>query len=556
MEEAKRRRPGSGRTARALAHLSRARFEDAETLARFHEAALFLRAYPQSRGILAAAERALASLPSQVTYLAGAGADLSPLDTPELSGIVGTSVTTDYSYDVVRFLAERHARSVEIDWEESGGSDRLRALWPKFLPLLEEEALEDANVPYREWLRAARRRPDGDLRWLLDRLSRLPLPNEEKGERFDALGLSIRWDLTSFPATRTGQRWDGRAIFFHDSPLLSRRDVSLERELAGPALPLERLPGARGRAAVAMTRTATALRYREYYGFTYADPVNVRRVSAGRGLEILFFGLERERRLPLRAGFAAFLVKNAVPIGYVEALAFLERVEIGFNVYYTFREGESAWIFGKVVKLLAQVLGARSFSIDPYQIGHENEEAIASGAFWFYRKMGFRPTDPDVLRLVEREERSLAKDPEHRTSSAMLRRIATCNLLYEVEDRKSKAVSPWDRFHIRNLGLAVNRRMARHYGGDAARARRTASTRVARALRIRPEGWPDVERRAFENLALVLDLIPDLARWPARERDAIADIVRAKPGRTEIRYLRLLQRHRRLREMLLRLGSR
>ncbi|HEY6065458.1 MAG TPA: hypothetical protein VIY96_04845, partial [Thermoanaerobaculia bacterium] len=502
LEEAKRLRPDGGRARRALARLRRVRFDDAATLARFHEAALFLRAYPHTLAVREAAERALASVPKRVARLARQGADLSTLDSPELSGIAGTSVTTDYSYDVVRFLAERFPRAVAIDWDEHEETDRLRALWPRFLPLLEEEALEDANVPYVEWLRAGQPRRGRDLPWLLDRIAGVPAPEEEKAERFDALGLRIRWDLSRFDATRTGQRWGGGATFTHDTPLLSRRDVSLEREVSGPPMPLSRLSPGRAAAAVAMTRTATALRYREYYGFTYADAGNVARARAGRGLEILFFGLPPDRRLPLRAGFAAFLVKNRVPIGYVEALAFFERVEIGFNVYYTFREGESAWIFGRVAKLLFQVLGARSLSIDPYQVGHENEEAIGSGAFWFYRKLGFRPTDSNVLRLVEREEARMARRPAHRTSPAALRKLATSNLIY--------GSGAWDRFHVRNIGLAVNRRMARFYGGDTRRARRGAAQRVARIVGVRPDDWTEEEQKAFENLSLVLDLIPDL----------------------------------------------
>jgi hypothetical protein len=294
------------------------------------------------------------------------------------------------------------------------------------------------------------------------------------------------------------------------------------------------------------------LRYREYYGFTYADPASVRSARIGRGVEIFLMGLERDRRLPLRAGFAGFIVKNGVPVGYIEGLAFFERIEIGFNIYYTFREGESAWIFGRVLRLLKQVYGVTSFSIDPYQLGHENPEAIESGAFWFYRKLGFRPTSPAVERLLRAEEERISADPSYRSPPRMLRRLVTGNLLYESErDRAGE----WDRFHIRNLGLAVQRRMRALSGGDAGRARRESAKRVARAIGLRSAGRSPAERNAFENIALVLDLIPGLARWSRAEKRALAETMRAKAGREEIRYLRGLQRHERLRKALVRLGS-
>lgn len=167
--------------------------------------------------------------------------------------------------------------------------------------------------------------------------------------------------------------------------------------------------------------------------------------------------------------------------------------------------------------------------------------------------MGFRPTDPRVARLVEREEERLVDDRKYRTPLATLRRIATCNLLYESPSKVDRGI--WDRFHIRNLGLAVNRRMAREFGGDAARTRAESARRVARALGVSPRSWRGGSRRAFENLALVLDMIPDLSRWTRDEKRDLAAILRAKSGPNESRYLRLMQRHERLRDDFIRLGS-
>ncbi|MDQ5873470.1 MAG: hypothetical protein M3547_14835, partial [Acidobacteriota bacterium] len=475
LEERKTRRPDAGETARLLRSIERRDVSDAGELIRLHEALLFLRAYPHDRAVLRASDRLLQGIGERVKRLARSGADLSALDRPETSGVAGTTITTTYSSEVVRWLADRFPRRVRLDWEGYEGADRLRALFPRFLPLLEEEALEDANVPYLEWLRAAQADPDRDLQWLLGSLKRNVEPESERAERFDSLQVPIAWELGNGPVTRTRMRWRASEPFLHGEPLIARRDVSLAEMIAAPRLPVRKLSRAEGQRVVDLTRGATALRYREYYGFTYADPASVRAVRVGRGVEIFLMGLERERRLPLRAGFAGFIVKNGVPVGYIEGLALFERIEIGFNIYYTFREGESAWIFGRVLRLLNQVYGVTSFSIDPYQLGHANAEAIESGAFWFYRKLGFRPTDPAVTRLLWREERAIGDDSRHRSSPAELRRLVRGNLLFEADAARA---GDWDRFHVRNLGLAVQRRMRRSYGGDARRARRGAAGRV------------------------------------------------------------------------------
>ena len=435
LDIAKRRRPGAREAARLLRSLRGRDFPDAASLIRFHDAVLFLRAYPHSRAVLRLCESILATFPARVERLADSGADLSAFDHPEVSGIAGTTITTDYSYDVVRWLKRRFGRSVTIDWEGYEGDDRLRALLPAFLPLLEEEALEDANVPYRDYLSAVLlRRGSGaqdELSWLLGRIGSLGLPAAEESERYDALGLSVAWRVGGGRANRTRMRRPARSVVFHDEPLISRRDVSLAEQFASPPLSIRRLPRREGAAMIETAREATALRYREYYAFTYGDPGSVLQARVGRGLEITLVGVEADRRLPLRSSYGGFLVKNGVPIGYFEALAFFERMEVGFNLYYAFRDGESAWTFARSLKLLRQALGVTSFSLDPYQIGYENEEAIDSGAFWFYRKLGFRSTDPKLRALTSREEAKIAADPAYRTSSAVLRRMAAHNLLYD-----------------------------------------------------------------------------------------------------------------------------
>ena len=151
----------------------------------------------------------------------------------------------------------------------------------------------------------------------------------------------------------------------------------------------------------------------------------------------------------------------------------------------------------------------------------------------------------EFRRLLAGEERKIAEAAGYRSPPRTLRRLVVGNLVYAVEPSRD-----WDRFHVRRIGLAVVRRMRSRYGGDPDEARRRAKERVARLLGVRiPDG------RVFESLALVLDAIPDLPRWTRTERAGVAEVVRAKGGREEIRYLRLLQRQPRLRRALIRLGS-
>lgn len=555
LDEQKRRfdeRGASARTLKILAALEKRRFLDADALIRFHEILLFMRAYPQSASVLRRVEKILQTFSRRVLLLADAGADISPLEEVEVSGIAGTAIEEAFSYQITRWLVRRYASRLSINWELHEDEYRLAATWPRFLPLLEEDALVEANVPYLDWLRAARGRKGSNLSWLIARFEQLPLSEKEKAELYEALKIYVRWELDNSSATRTLMKRPVRKIFYHREPLLRRSDVSLQGEFNKPDIPLKKISRAQGEAVLNLARETSAVRYRELYGFTHGDAARVTRADIGRGVEVFIMGVPPERRLPLRAYHAGLIFKNGVPVCYVETLTIFERMEIGFNLYYTFREGESAWLYARVLKVLRQMLGVTVFSIDPYQLGHENEEGIASGAFWFYRKLGFRPTLDLTTTILKNEERKLAARPLYRTSYATLRTLAEGHMLLEIPRAEQRR---WDKFRIRNVGLAVQRQMANRFDGDLSKIRRASVKEVARALNVRVEDWRQAEQRAFAELALVLALIPDLARWTEDEKRDVTTIIRAKAGADESRYVRLLQRHSKLRDEIIKIGS-
>jgi len=343
-----------------------------------------------------------------------------------------------------------------------------------------------------------------------------------------------------------------RQLFLHQEPLLQRRQVSLRDEMASPPLAMRKLKRTEGRKIIDMVQDAVTVRYRELQGTTYGDPTQVLQADAGRGVQLFLWGLDAQWRLPLRAYYAGFALKNGVPVNYFEAIGLFEWMEVGFNTFYAYREGETAWIYSKWLHLLHQLAGVTCISVYPYQIGQDNEEAIRSGAFWFYRKLGFRPGRPDLLALAEHEEKRMARDPAHRTSPRTLRKLAGGHLFFEFGDSPA---GRWDTFSTRTLGIALQRKMAAEFEGDAGKMRRTTQSRLSRILEADLDAYTAHERWAFSNFAVSLALVPGLERWTRAEKRSLLSIIRAKAGRSETRYLRLLQQHPRLREALLRAGS-
>jgi hypothetical protein len=417
-------RAAAHRAAEVLDRLRRTRIRDPQELIRLHEAALFFRAYPHSPRVLRLADELLFDFGSRLR-----GIDLDAFEDPEISGIAGTSVSTNFSYTFARSLADRHGSALQIDWDNFPRADRMGAVLSKLIPASAEEWMVEPHVDWRKWFKSAR----GNVKWLLDRVD---------PQTYDLLEIPLRWNLGDSTATRSRTRIPRRDIFFHKGPLLKRSDVSIVGELASPRIQVKRLSRAQAQRILNVIIDTSAVRYRELWGFQHPDAAHVDHADLGRGVDLFFFGVPREWRLPVRAYHGGVFFKNGVPMGYIEGLSLFERMEVGFNLYYTFREGETAWLYARLLKFCRQRLGVTCFSIDPYQLGHENDEAIASGAFWFYRKLGFQPSTDEALRLTLREEERIAAQPGYRTPPAILRRLARSPLFYGCSDDWSRLIMP------------------------------------------------------------------------------------------------------------------
>jgi hypothetical protein len=394
-----------------LDRLSETRLRSSEDLIRLHETALFLRAFPQSRHIAHLADRILLSFPDRLRAV-----HLDSFDDPKVSGIAGTAVSTNFSYEFARSLVWRHGAAVSIDWENYARPDRLGAVLAGLLPKAQELYAVEPYVDWRRWFRNSGR----SLRWLVEHV---------EPRTYDLLEIPLRWDMSA-NASRSGLRVERCERFYHRGPFIKRSEVSLEAEFDAPPIRSRQLPTADARRMLAVIVDASAARYRELWGFVHPEEDRVSHADLGRGVDLYFFGVAKQHRLPIRSYHCGMFFTNGVPTGYVEGLSLRRQMEIGFNLYYTFRDGETAWVFARVVKLLRQEIGVTSFSVDPYQLGRNNDEAIESGAFWFYRKLGFTPSTGETAQLVAREEKRIAAHPGYRSSPRVLWRLATAPLVY------------------------------------------------------------------------------------------------------------------------------
>ncbi len=526
-----------------LATLERASLGTAKEVLRLHELLCFLRAYPDDTELLAAVERTLARFEKR--------ADLRRHRRAlEDSGIAGTTTRFPFFSPSARRLVERWGSRVTIDWSRFENAERYGRILPHLTLWSERAAFDEPDVSARAWVRDNKGAGDTDAAFLVRRWHALAADEPVRSAFYDDLDPWLRLEPGPDTPARTREKHPGMRVVFQTGPLdRSRPDLAAEIRRAPRAV--ARVVGAEAEALIELARSAMVPRQRDLEVFAYANPEDVRLVDAGEGLSFACIGVLPERRSLLEAVYAFLMLKNGVAVGYSLCTVLFGSSEIAYNVFESFRGGETAKIFGRVLATVRHLFGSRSFAIDPYQLGHGNHEGIASGAFWFYAKQGFRPVDPGVAGLLDAELRQIAKKKGYRSSPATLEKLARAYVLWPAGGKYVLGV-----LSVSRVSRRVSAMLAERFGADRERAERTCLVEARARLGALPaeiRRWPAPEREAFRRWAPLVALL-DVERWSAKEkRDAVL-VIRAKGARSEDEHLARFEAHKKLSRAVRRLA--
>jgi hypothetical protein len=179
--------------------------------------------------------------------------------------------------------------------------------------------------------------------------------------------------------------------------------------------------------------------------------------------------------------------------------------------------------------------GSRRFIINAYQFGADNAEAIASGAFWFYYRLGFRPAAAATRTLAAQEAARMAADRKYRSNARTLKALAVGDLHldlpgFAVADHFDEALLP-------QAGALAARVVAQRPERSRCRAAQNIARELATTLELSDYArWSPRERRGFELLAPIAAGLPDLARWSPADCASLAAMLRAKGALQERGY--------------------
>jgi len=526
-----------------LKQLARSRLRSAPAVLRLHEALCFIRAYPDNAAVQAQAVSMLAGFARRADLRAHAKALAD-------SGVAGTTIRYRFFAGQAQWLATRWPGLLRLDRSDADAGSRIARALPPLLTPVEATALNELKLPGYTALDRLRGRTETDAVFLLKRIAAMPGDGFTREVFSD--GIDADFVLAPGPDTpsRTRAHLDGTPVLYRKAAP-PRVRPALRAELAHPPRRVRRLSPTDGDTLVELARGAMVTRARSLEAFSFADARDAWLVDDGDGLAFGFAGVIPERRHALASTYGSLTLRNGVPIGYAQADIVGASAALSFNTFETFRGGEAAYTFARWLAALRRLFGVTSFSIEPYQLGHDNDEAIESGAWWFYAKLGFRPRDAATLQLARDEQARVRRSARHRTPPSTLRRLAERHLFFDLD-----ASRPRPLIALGALGLQVGVALSARADSDRERAVGQCSAELQRLCGLTSlRGWSADQREAWRRMAPLL-LLLDLPQWRPDERHALVGLVRAKGGRSERDFVARYHAQPRLDAALLRWISR
>jgi hypothetical protein len=366
------------RKAKLIRELARRSLSSSDKVYRFHEALCFLWAYPDNRDVLRAVESALERFEKR--------RDLRIFrDELTNSGIAGTDIHFQFFWFMSRWLVRRHPEHLSIDWDEYENVSGLEAILHLLATYSETPGLDEIDFALQDWVDNLKGPDETDAVFLIRRFEALTADSFERETFFEQIDVPMK--LSAGPATpsRTRAKFRRSPIAYQNRPLSTARP-SLHEELGHPPVGVRDASPREARQLIEMAYEAMVTRTRDLDVFIHADANDVRIIDCGDGLEFVGFGAKPERRLLLESVYGYLTLKNGVPTGYVLTSQLLQSAGIAYNVFDTYRGTESAVTYGRVLGMVRYLFGIDSIFVDPYQLGHNNEEGLSSGAWWFYYK--------------------------------------------------------------------------------------------------------------------------------------------------------------------------
>ena len=531
------RRHGPGLAARKLVllHLlANRQLRTARQVSRLHELLEYLDAFPDDRRVHASVRGMLRAFSGRVDLrrfrqsLAG-------------SGIAGTDTPYRFFWPTAHWISRRWPGALALERDDPDHARAILEVLPSLLDAPRAEWLRQQVKPTLAVLDRLRPRGLGDADFLIGLVAALPWDEASREAFFDRIDPPFLLRSGRGTPERTNARFPANTIH-HGGGRSHEPRPDIRREALRAPRRVTALRGAASAALIHLARVSMITRERDLAVFQYPNARDAFLVDDGDGLAFAMIGAAKTRRALLPATYGGLVLRNGVPMGYIQLDVLGRHAAVSFNLFPAFRAGIAAWVFARLIAATHSVFGCDEYSIEPYQLGQDNEEGIESGAWWFYRRQGFRPRSAAARRLAAQEIARKARRAAHRSSARTLRALAASHVFLSLDPAREASLPKTQQW----LTAAVQA-LARFGAAEPERRRAAAMRTAAARLGIAPELAPQSGLERWAGLVLALTA---RGRWSRNDLRGLARIAFSKCAVSEREFQRLVLRHHRLRSLL------
>lgn len=523
-----RNNPGLSLQKETLSNCRNLSYSYSALLKEYHDALLFVRAYPSDEESVEMAGNELIRVAAFIRQAKGERWRLSMTG----SGLPGTQITCQYTRILLRWLLDSCPEAIQPA-ETASGPAEVKAFFQSLLPGIEFNGSATGSLSLWKRIRvlSGHNFNREALEWLLQLTEQAPIPVLLKDQLFDGLKIFTSWTLMMDGLNRSFLEASGGKKAYY----ATGKKFQFSSQIRKPLKNLFPDQNEKIR-LISIARASLAFYYRETDPFTYASPSETNYFELGDGFRIALYGMTQDRRFSLDSyiGFLAF--KNGLPVAYGGGWIFGHRCKIGVNIYPPYRGADSAFLFTQVLRVYYQQYRVHYFLVKPYQFGRGNPEGIRTGAFWFYYKLGFRSASPAIERLSGSEWEKIKSGKGYRSSPDILKKMTEAPLILVL--KKEGLTDP----RAAELSERITCMIRDQYAGNRLQALESANRRWRKMGGLPHSTFKEVTSAAWQDWLLLF-----LFLGGANPRKAVwAKLTRLRFKAAEAVFIRYWQENRQL----------
>jgi hypothetical protein len=513
-----------------LDELSLCNYSKPHLFKQFHHLLMGMMAYPGSKAILDKTKKTMCALLAQTEKNIPLQQKLSG------TGFLHTAVECNFSYAKARYLTEKFPNQISIH-SASSTIETQKAVLKLLLPNVEYSSIHEGEKDLKKRLAQFHlNKNQTDLEWLLSLIGQSTRDAKAKAFIYNQLGIFIQWQINSENDSVSFLRGTNLPVYFHTKAIEKKTEL---REIIKQQLPAPvRLSLNQKQQLIHSAKMTLTYLYRETEPFSNANEEDITLFQLDKGLSVALFGSRVDKRYSLESYIGYLVLKNNIPVSYGGGWVFGERSQFGINILESFRGGESGLIICELLRVYHQYFGVTRFVVKPYQFGLHNMEAIKTGAFWFYYKLGFRPEDKELKELALKEELAKQKDPQYKSEIATLKRYTKSNLALTL------SVNSYPDYDCEELSKKITSYINTRFNGNRRNALTVCFKKLKEHSGIDTKDWKPEDIEYAKQVSVLFCLKPNAKQWMKKNSRNIARFIQLKSAKTELPWVKHLQSFR------------